>query len=382
MSVEPYRRFRENTAPPLGAAKALKDGHPAVVHARTLFPTTVVNAKEAPRLLVSGGNHRKLGDHITKGPWTGFPIFALTLEERATCPSSCHHWRSCFGNAMHWSRRLRHGQELVDGLSREMAMLQRQHPQGFAVRLHILGDFYAVEYVKAWRRWLDLYPALHVFGFTAWRPGTEIGDAVHDLVAAQPSRFAIRQSHTEPGVFRAVTIASTDDRSGEGFVCPAQTGETAYCGTCGACWAEGARDKTVFFLTHGLQAGRKPASTRTVKAQPSAPAIVPLLRAEFESLRAELRHDIRFQKYEALAKLLNLYRRTADDPEPPPAAAKRPEIRRFPAQPRPDNRLIRRRLVDGASNEEIAAEFGISRVQAQGYRIGYRQYLTKVRRHV
>lgn len=125
---------------------ALKPGAAPLVEARTVYPATVVDAEESPRLLVSGANQGKIGKRITKGPWRGLPIYCLTLEERATCPASCHEWDSCYGNAMHLARRHRHGPELERLLSAELGHLAERHPDGFAVRLHILGDFYSVRY--------------------------------------------------------------------------------------------------------------------------------------------------------------------------------------------------------------------------------------------
>ena len=50
---------------------------------------------------------------------------------------------------------------------REVALLDIDHPNGFAVRLHNLGDFYSLQYVALWRRLLARHPALHVWGYSA-----------------------------------------------------------------------------------------------------------------------------------------------------------------------------------------------------------------------
>ncbi len=76
---------------------------PAFLSGRTIYAHTVrVPGRGAGDTwaLKSGGNNRKIGGVILKGHWKGFPIYGLTLEERATCPTSCHHWRSCYGNRM------------------------------------------------------------------------------------------------------------------------------------------------------------------------------------------------------------------------------------------------------------------------------------------
>jgi hypothetical protein len=252
---EPRRRFADK--PDLAPEKVtgLPADHPAIVEGRTLFPSTVVDAMDSPRVLVSGQNQRKLGSHVTKGPWAGFPIYHLTLEERATCPETCHHWTTCYGSGMPQARRHRAGPTLTATLHVELDGLQEKHPGGFVVRLHILGDFYSVEYVDAWAGWLDEFPALHVFGYTAWPLTSEIGGKLRILAAKRWDRFAIRTSAPESlGGMDAVTAwkMPEGDHTEEGaIVCPAQTGKTSCCGSCGLCWADAAKDRTIAFIAHG-----------------------------------------------------------------------------------------------------------------------------------
>lgn len=130
------RRFNSVKVSNPADVKALPDSHPAMVEKRTLFPTTVVDAKDSPNLLVSAVNNRKIGKEVLKGPWAGKPIFTLTLEERATCPSSCFMLARCYGNAMHMARRNRHGEELEALLHAELVDLAVDHPGGFVVRKH------------------------------------------------------------------------------------------------------------------------------------------------------------------------------------------------------------------------------------------------------
>lgn len=261
----PKRRFHDKPELHPEEVQGLPQDHSAVVHGRTLFPTTVIDALNSPRVLVSGENQRKLGSHVTKGPWAGMPIYHLTLEERATCPTTCHHWTTCYGNGMPQSRRHHAGGALLATLQCEIDALQERHLGGFVVRLHILGDFYSVEYVDTWAAWLDEYPALHVFGYTAWPRDSEIGRRVFDLTDKRWDRFAIRTSSRESlGGMDAVTTWSVPEGSHteEGaIVCPAQTGKTACCGSCGLCWSDAARDKTIAFIAHGpkfLPAKEKP----------------------------------------------------------------------------------------------------------------------------
>ena len=65
---------------------------------------------------------------------------------------------------MHLAQRMQAGPDLEWRLEREVALLDIEHPDGFAVRLHELGDFYSVEYVKLWGKLLECNPGLHIWG--------------------------------------------------------------------------------------------------------------------------------------------------------------------------------------------------------------------------
>jgi hypothetical protein len=87
--------------------------HPALTEGRTLYPSTVREPRRDAAdqwALKSGENSAKIGGLILKGRWHGFPIYTLTLEERATRPRDCRHWRSCFGNGTHLADRIAAGQ--------------------------------------------------------------------------------------------------------------------------------------------------------------------------------------------------------------------------------------------------------------------------------
>src|SRR5690606_6120063 len=97
------------------------------------------------------------------------------------------HWQTCYGNNMPYAKRVEHGHALERALEREVSALldqKRVHQgsrvpiAGILVRLHALGDFYSVGYVAFWDAMLRMHPRLAVFGYTAWAPGSEIGDAI------------------------------------------------------------------------------------------------------------------------------------------------------------------------------------------------------------
>ena len=240
------RRFTDHTAP--GFTKTLDPWHASALDGHSLYRARVVPAAAPDRLLKSGHNSRKIGARVTKGRWAGMPIYTLTLEERATCPSSCAHWLTCYGNAMNWSERIQHGPELEERLDGELRTQAGQHPAGFVVRLHVLGDFYSVGYVDRWAGWLDQHPALRVFGYSARPAGDAIGDRLRELVAARWDRFAVRFSGAGgEGSANTIRRMPAAPRVAEGIVCPAQTGRTDCCGTCGLCW--GTR-RNVAFIVH------------------------------------------------------------------------------------------------------------------------------------
>lgn len=248
-----WRRFTEHK--PVGRPLTLKINHPAVQKRTTLFPKNVVTADEAIPLFKSGKHSRKIGSHVTKGMWKGMPIYTLTLEERATCNTQCEHWRDCFGNKMHWSTRWRAGEELESVIPSQLHALAKKHPLGFVVRLHVLGDFYSVEYTNLWKRMMKILPQLHVFGYTRTRKvmggKTErpfVALTIDQLNQEYPTRWRVRWS--EKG--GEMGTKSTDDvtlrgNTPNGIVCPAQTGQTDCCGTCGLCWNT---TKPIVFITH------------------------------------------------------------------------------------------------------------------------------------
>lgn len=224
---------RHVTKAPSGRKNSLAPDNPAVVEGRTKYPHSVVDAEMSPRLLVDGFNSRKIGARVTKGRWKGSPIFTLTLEERATCPRSCAEWRTCYGNNMNWARRHRDDGWLMPMLAFEIEELARKHPNGFVVRLHVLGDFYSLEYVWFWQMMLNLHPALRIFGFTAHGSATRIGQAILEMFEGSDDRCWIRFSGEDGPLGSLVINGPSDSRH---TLCPVQTGQTDCCGTCGLCW--------------------------------------------------------------------------------------------------------------------------------------------------
>lgn len=255
------RRFTNKWSTDPSAVTALPREHRAMQEMRTIFPHSVVTVDEnlGQNLLVSGKNSRKLGKTVEKGRFKGYEIFQLTLEERATCPTDCGVMRLCYGNSMQWARRHR-----INDIDVFQVMLEAELDEffetnpgkGMLVRLHVLGDFFSVEYCYVWKEMLDKYPKLAVFGYTHRRPSEkgrqdEIGDSLQVMKETYPDRFRIRWSRDIPVTDGTVVIANTPKapRIQEGIVCPAQRDATSTCANCALCW-ESKKD-TIVFIAHG-----------------------------------------------------------------------------------------------------------------------------------
>jgi len=285
------RRFTDKPDLDPTSVRGLPDGHPALVENRTLFPSTVVDIDESfdGQLLVSGANNRKLGKTITKGRFQGYALYGLSLEERATCPSTCSARAICYGNGMQLARRHR----IVDpGLFAVLledeirTILAEKKIAGLMVRLHVLGDFPNVEYVGMWADLLDEHPKLACYGYTHWH-GTEIGDAIAALKKRFPDRFRIRWSSHLGGIADSATIVNRvplTPRVAEGIVCPAQTDATACCASCGLCWEPHAKKETIVFIKHGPKSletaaakerGEESADSRPIQPISMPPAMKP-----------------------------------------------------------------------------------------------------------
>ena len=211
---------------------------------RTKFPSLRKEIKDQ-KVLKPGNNNKKLGFVITAKKWRGCRIFSLTLEERATCPRSCHHWEDCYGNNMYLAHRFEHGTELCVKIEKEIEELLSKYKTGIVIRLHVLGDFYSEEYVNFWRSMFEKYDRLHVFGYTA-RWDDPIADAINSLNKTFPDRCVIRYSRNrkQKGL---KSFACKDDYQGDSFTCLEQLGKNVSCASCALCWTT---KKTVKFLTH------------------------------------------------------------------------------------------------------------------------------------
>ena len=196
-------------------------------------------------LLKKGSSNKKLGFKVTAKKWTGKRIYSLTLVERETCPTSCHHWEDCYGDNMPFAHRFR-AVGLEQKLETELAALIESNPSGIVVRLHVLGDFYSIDYVKFWEEMLFKHPSLCLFGYTGREEDSAIGEAIWLLNNRFNERCVIRYSRSKS--FEGSNLyAAEESFEGASFDCPEQTGKVKSCADCGLCWTT---NKTVRFLSH------------------------------------------------------------------------------------------------------------------------------------
>lgn len=224
---------------------------------RTKFFRSVKPASVFAHLLVSGHNNIKIGRDVRKGHLRGYWIYTLSLEERKTCPSSCQHWQTCYGNNMPFAKRIDHTDpQFLPLLEAEIATLCAvRNRRGVLIRLHALGDFYSVGYVDFWLRMLRKHENLAIYGYTARMPKralnigdfVDIGDMIEEMNRRFGSRSMIRFSNGGMPDMSTVSIGSVESCPPNAFICPEQTGKTLGCDHCGACWGT---KKNVAFLEH------------------------------------------------------------------------------------------------------------------------------------
>ena len=216
----------------------------------TMLSTTrhkkYIRSVDSGQVLKKGSGNKKLGFKVTSSKWKGSRLYSLTLTERETCPRSCHHWDDCYGNNMPFAFRYS-TDGIMEKLEEEIPQLLEKHKDGITIRLHVLGDFYSVEYVQFWERMLLEHPKLTIFGYTANLPGTEVGDAVWLMNVRYAERCAIRYSRNADNDGLGRWSAAEQSFEGKSFDCPEQNGKVKNCASCGLCWTT---PKTVRFKTH------------------------------------------------------------------------------------------------------------------------------------
>ena len=201
--------------------------------------------------VIKAVNNDKIGKdaRVKGGPFRGYSIFTLTLEERKTCPDSCFHYKTCFGNNMPFAHRIIHGPELEKRIVQEVAELSDTF-RGVLIRLHVLGDFYSADYVRAWHGILARHDNVAVWGYTHRRPWSAIGKEIKSARDTFGMRWSIRWSDAPKmkSQFTANSERLDQPEPGRAIVCPEQTGASPSCADCMLCWMQ--PNQRIIFLDH------------------------------------------------------------------------------------------------------------------------------------
>ena len=154
---------------------------------------------------------------------------------------------------MQWPKRWKHGPELESRIEAEVADLCARH-ENVLVRLHVLGDFYSLDYLSLWLSLMQRHERLACFGFTAWGPETEIGELISHMRVEFGRRWSMRHSgRTGPWGSFTIDFPTEKKRIGDALVCPEErdamngTGKGTHCGNCAACWSS---DVPIVFVEH------------------------------------------------------------------------------------------------------------------------------------
>ena len=117
-------------------------------------------------MLKRGKQNKKLGDKVSVKMWKGMTMYSLSLEERATCPLTVRNGTTATVTTCRSLIALITTTHNFIGIREQLSELNDKHPEGFVVRLHVLGDFYDGKYIVQWQLWLHQFENLHVFGYT------------------------------------------------------------------------------------------------------------------------------------------------------------------------------------------------------------------------
>lgn len=152
---------------------------------------------------------------------------------------------------MHLARRWKHGPELTEAIRYSAKRVLDLKRKPF-LRLHVLGDFYSLEYAKLWFEEIGI----PMFGYTHHRPDSEIGSYLASLPWSKFSiRFSWRADVSPPLNKRgAVTVEADTPEKFEAeaarfnaIPCPVQTGKSSNCVTCMLCWET---ERNIAFKKH------------------------------------------------------------------------------------------------------------------------------------
>ena len=132
----------------------------------TIYENNIFELDNYQFKILKPSTNKKLGKKVLKGKYKDYKFVTLTLVERETCPKDCIHWLNCYGNNMPFAHRIssKNAQLLEERIYND---LLNSTNQLLLIRLHILGDFFSVKYVKFWRKMLNTFNNIALYGYTA-----------------------------------------------------------------------------------------------------------------------------------------------------------------------------------------------------------------------
>lgn len=204
----------------------------------------------AQKLFASSGKNQKTG---TTYNWS-IPSIKTCPGATALCSSICYAKRLEQRRpnvAKSWAQN--YAISLQPNFPEILTKALRMLPPGL-LRIHVGGDFYSPEYIRAWSIALAANPHIKPWCYTrSWRIPelrvafrTYFGKIPHWLIAStddetekppanwRRSRILIAstQRHARANKPHSVAIAPEDTNA---YICPQQRGKQSSCSTCGAC---------------------------------------------------------------------------------------------------------------------------------------------------
>lgn len=217
----------------------------------TIYKKNIFDLENYQFKILKPSTNKKLGKKVLKGKYKDYKFFTLTLVERETCPNDCIHWSDCYGNNMPFAHRMSaKDEELL--MKRIYNDLLNNTNKLLLIRLHILGDFFSVKYVKFWRKMLNTFNNIGLYGYTAnnIKSSIPLSRAIaKEIIKLNNNEHChIRFSNDLNVSFSANSYDIVKPLKGVSIVCPVQENKTANCGTCGLCCNQ--KEQQTIFKTH------------------------------------------------------------------------------------------------------------------------------------
>ena len=217
----------------------------------TIYKKNIHDLNEYKFKTIKDSTNIKLGKKVIKGMYNNYKLKTVTLIERETCPSDCIHWSDCYGNNMPFAHRMKHNDQNLLQKKIYNELLNSTN-QLLLIRLHVLGDFFNVKYVKFWSIMLNTFKNIAVYGYTANNINSKIElsrDIAQEIIKLNYSKHShIRFSNDLTNSFSANSYDVVKPVKGKSILCPVQENKTANCGTCGLCWNQ--NSQSIIFKTH------------------------------------------------------------------------------------------------------------------------------------